>query len=114
ASGTVTYTVNTDSSCLLGARDAGTKAVTNGVVTDSDGLQFNSAGTFYWQAVYTGDANNLGASSACTSEQLVINKNSPSITTAQSLIPNDDATIAQDTTNAGGTATYALCGLADA
>jgi hypothetical protein len=73
AGGTVTYTVYTDNACTLGAQSAGTKTVTNGVVPDSDGVTFNSAGTFYWQAVYSGDANNSGASSTCTDETLVVN-----------------------------------------
>lgn len=93
AGGTVTYTVYTDSACSLGARDAGTKAVTNGVVTDSNGLAFNSVGTFYWQAVYSGDANNNTATSACTSEVLTVNPKQPSVSTAQSLIPNDSFTL---------------------
>src|SRR5205823_11958097 len=84
AGGTVTYTVYTDSACTQNARAAGTKTVTNGVVPDSNTLAFNSAGTFYWQAVYSGDANNNGASSLCTSEQLVVNKLRPAITTTLS------------------------------
>ena len=108
AGGTVTYTVYTDNACSAGAQAAGTKTVTNGVVPDSDGIQFNSAGTFYWQAVYSGDANNNGATSSCTSEKLVINKNQPAISTAQDLIPNDNATISAATATAGGTVTFNL------
>jgi uncharacterized repeat protein (TIGR01451 family) len=70
AGGTVTYTVYTDSACTQGARDAGTVDVTDGSVPDSNPLQFDSAGTFYWQAVYSGDDNNEGATSACTDETL--------------------------------------------
>jgi hypothetical protein len=114
AGGSVTYTVYTDNACSQGAQSAGTKTVTNGVVPDSNGIQFNSAGTFYWQAVYTGDANNDGATSVCTTEQLVIGKNSPSISTAQNLIPNDDATIAGATSSAGGTITFNLFDPSDA
>ena len=73
AGGTVTYTVYTNSACSLGARSAGTKTVTNGVVPDSNGITFNSAGDFYWQAVYSGDGNNNSATSACTEEHLVVN-----------------------------------------
>jgi hypothetical protein len=114
AGGTVTYTVYSDNACLLGARDAGTKAVTNGVVTDSNALQFNSSGTFYWQAVYSGDANNNGTASACQSEVLVIGKNSPKGSTAQNLLPNDSGTIAGATATAGGTLTFALFSPSDA
>jgi uncharacterized repeat protein (TIGR01451 family) len=69
---TVTYTVYSDSACTLNPRDAGTKTVVAGTVPDSDTLTFNSAGTFYWQAVYSGDANNDAASSDCASEALVV------------------------------------------
>jgi hypothetical protein len=93
AGGTVTYTVYTDSACLTGAQNAGTKTVTNGVVPDSDPITFNSTGDFYWQAAYSGDANNKPATSICTSEHLVVTPKQPAISTAQNLIPNDDATI---------------------
>ena len=114
AGGTVTYTVYSDSSCNQNPRDAGTKTVTNGVVPDSNGITFNSAGTFYWQAVYSGDATNNGATSDCKSEQLVVSPNNPSISTAQNLIPNDDATISGATSNAGGTITFNLFNPGDA
>src|SRR5207237_532401 len=68
AGGSVTYTVYSDNACSQGARDAGTKTVTNGAVPDSNALAFNSTGDFYWQAVYTGDSNNAGATSVCTEE----------------------------------------------
>ena len=108
AGGTVTYTAFSDSSCTLNARDAGTVTVTNGSVPDSNPLTFAHAGTFFWQAVYSGDANNKGATSVCTSEPLVINPNKPSMVTAQHVIPNDDATISGTTQNAGGSITFNL------
>ncbi len=80
----------------------GTKTVTNGVVPDSNSLQFNTAGTFYWQAVYSGDANNNGATSVCTSEQLVVAKAPSNIATVQELRPQDAATVSA---SAGGTPT---------
>src|SRR5215208_2369519 len=86
AGGTVTYTVYTDSACSLGARSAGTVTVTNGVVPDSNGLVFDTAGTFYWQAVYSGDALNGPSTSACTSEILLVNPKQPAISTAQNLL----------------------------
>jgi hypothetical protein len=70
AGGTVTYTVYTNNTCTQGAQSAGTKTVTNGVVPDSDPVTFNTVGDFYWQAVYSGDANNKPAISVCTSEHL--------------------------------------------
>ena len=73
--------------------DAGTKTVTNGVVPDSDPITFNTAGDYYWQAVYSGDANNNAATSLCTSEHLVVNKADPSIAT----------TLSAETITVGGT-----------
>jgi hypothetical protein len=114
AGGTVTYTVYTNDTCTANPQDAGTKTVTNGAVPDSDPITFNSAGDFFWQAVYSGDANNNGATSACTSEHLVVGKNHPAMATAQNLIPNDDATISGATANAGGTITFDLFAPSDA
>ena len=99
--------------CTLGAQSAGTKTVTNGSVPDSDPITFNSAGDFYWQAVYSGDANNNAATSACTSEHLVVNKLQPNVSTAQHLIPNDDFTLSAATSNVGGTITFNLYAPAD-
>jgi hypothetical protein len=115
AGGTVTYTVYTNDTCTQGARDAGTVTVTNGVVPDSNGLAFNSAGTFYWQAVYSGDTKNNSATSACTTETLVVNPLGPSIATtlSSSSIPvggsvHDSATLTGTTPDAGGTVTYTV------
>src|SRR5262249_38631283 len=60
AGGTLTYTVYADSTCITQVSPAQqtTKTVTNGVVPGSGPFAFNLAGTFYWKAVYSGDANN--------------------------------------------------------
>jgi hypothetical protein len=88
--------------------------VTNGVVPDSNPITFNSAGTFYWQAVYSGDAKNSGATSVCTDEILVVNPNPTALSTAQNLLPNDSATLSGATSNAGGTITFNLFSPSDA
>ena len=72
AGGTVAYTVFSNNSCSADAQSAGTKTVTNGTVPNSNSIQFNSAGTFYWQAVYSGDTNNTAATSSCQSEVLTV------------------------------------------
>jgi hypothetical protein len=115
AGGTVTYTVYTNDTCTANPQDAGTVNVTSGSVPDSNAITFNSAGTFYWQAVYSGDANNNGATSACTSEKLVIAKNNPSITTKLSEstglvgdMVSDSATLMGATADAGGTVKYTV------
>jgi hypothetical protein len=112
AGGTVTYTVYSNSGCSLGARDAGTVNVSAGSVPDSNGLAFNSAGTFYWQAVYSGDTKNNGATSPCTSEVLTVNPKHPSASTAQDLIPNDSFTLSGGF-NPTGTVTFSLYGPGD-
>jgi uncharacterized repeat protein (TIGR01451 family) len=73
AGGTVAYSVYSNNSCTTKFADGGTVNVTNGTVPNSNNVTFPHAGTFYWQASYSGDANNTSALSPCTSEQLVIN-----------------------------------------
>src|SRR5206468_49265 len=88
-----------------------------GVVPDSKSHTFNSAGTFYFQATYSGDDNNHGpVSSPCTSEQLVVELNEPSVSTqlsADSPVAigtsvHDSATLVGATADAGGTINYFL------
>ena len=88
AGGTVTYTVYTNNTCSAGTQDAGTKTVAGGIVPDSNAITFNSAGTWYWQAVYSGDANNTGATSICTEETLVIDP-SPSTSAVATPAPSE-------------------------
>jgi uncharacterized repeat protein (TIGR01451 family) len=78
----VTYTVYSNALCTTGARNAGTVTVADGKVPDSNNLDFDSAGTFYWQATYSGDVNNHGpVSSPCTSEKLVVEPKTPVLAT---------------------------------
>jgi hypothetical protein len=114
AGGTVTYTVYSNDTCTDNPQDAGTKTVTTADVPDSDPITFNNAGTFYWQAVYSGDANNDEATSACQSEIVVVNKNVSAISTVPDLIPNDDATLSGLTDNAGGKVVFNLYSPSDA
>ncbi len=115
AGGTVTYTVYTDNACTQSAQSAGTVTVKNGSVPNSNNITFNSAGDYYWQAAYSGDSNNNGVTSTCTSEHLVINKNSPSISTTLSSGTinvggqvHDSSTLSGATSNAGGTVAYTI------
>ena len=114
AGGTVTYTVYTDTACSLNPQDGGTVTVTNGGVPDSNPITFNQTGDYYWQAVYSGDANNNAATSTCTSEHLVVTPKHPAMTTAPNLLPNDDSTITGATATATGTITFSLFGPSDA
>ena len=70
--GTLTYSIYTDSACTSLSQTVGTVIVTNGVVPDSSPITFNSSGTFYWRAAYSGDNNNNPVSSVCNSEPLTV------------------------------------------
>jgi hypothetical protein len=82
AGGTVRYRLYTNNTCTtLDTSTAGTAfnsqadvTVTNATVPKSANITLNTAGTFYFQATYqTGDANNVaGATSACTSETVIV------------------------------------------
>jgi len=115
AGGTVTYEFFTGSTCVGTATTVGSPVtVTNGVVPNSASQAFNSAGSFSWNAVYSGDANNNGATSPC--EPLTVNKATPGLTTAVSPSTsvtiggsvNDQATLAGGFPSTGvtGTVTY--------
>jgi hypothetical protein len=72
AGGFVTYSVYSDPTCSTLVQTAGTVLVFNGHVPDSFIATFPNPGTYYWQAAYTGDANNAPAVSPCGSEVLTV------------------------------------------
>jgi hypothetical protein len=105
AGGTITFHLFSDNQC--------TNEVTTGLspVAVSGNGAYNSgdftptaAGTYYWTASYSGDANNAAASTACgdPGESSVVGKAPSSISTGQALFPQDSATVAA---GAGGTPT---------
>ena len=104
AGGTVTYTVYSDSSCETVVATAGTKSVTGGVVPGSDPITLDEGGTFYWQAVYSGDATHEGATSPCTAEVLTVigptttTTTAPPTTTTTTAAPTTTTTTAAPTT----------------
>jgi plastocyanin len=74
AGGTITYTVYRNRACTAVFQNAtpSPNTVTNGAVPQSSAVTFNTAGTYYWKAVYSGDAGNEGATSPCTAEVLTV------------------------------------------
>ena len=102
AGGTVTYQVFSDSTCTTLVFLAGTKAVVNGVPGDSDPFTINLAGTYYWQADYSGDAKNNSASSACNLEIVTVAANIPTITTSANETVTIGATIHDTAVLSGG------------
>ncbi|MFD8634738.1 hypothetical protein [Streptomyces sp. NPDC059533] len=112
AGGTVTYAYYTDSACTQNRVQVGSPVtVTNGVVPNSAAAQFNQIGTFYWQASYSGDANNMPAVSACMDEPLTVGKAPSNVLTRQRFLPQDTATVtAQFGGQPTGTVTFDLYG----
>ncbi len=66
ATGTITYNVYSDSACTV-VVDSGTPETitTPGSIPASAPVSLPSAGTYYWQASYSGDANNATSASTC-------------------------------------------------
>ena len=95
--GTVTYRFFTGSACSgTGTIVDSPVTVTNSVVPDSASQTFSTAGSFSWNAVYSGDANNSGVDSPC--EPLTVN---PSITANFAFFPTEPAS-GQKVTFSGG------------
>ncbi|MFP5328462.1 MAG: hypothetical protein ACLGHT_13375, partial [Acidimicrobiia bacterium] len=111
AGGTAEYFYKKQTSSTLdctGGSSLGTKTVTSGSVANSEPVTLNEAGTYEFWVVYGGDSNNNTATSTCGSETVVVNPNSPTASTAQTLIPNDSLTLSGATTTAGGTVDFYL------
>jgi hypothetical protein len=115
ATGTITYDVYSDSGCTTPVSDtSSTVAVTAGAVPASNPVTFNTAGTYYWQASYSGDANNLASVSACNTEVVTVTAASTSVTTMLSedsvtagVAVTDTATLSGAVADAAtGTVTY--------
>ena len=65
AGGSVTYEYFSGGTCAGPATVVSTVKVTNGAVPNSATKSFNAAGDYSWNAVYSGDTNNNGATSSC-------------------------------------------------
>jgi hypothetical protein len=87
AGGTVTYAVFSNSGCTTGLTSGinGAKTVANAVVPNSNSGTFNTGGTFYVKATYSGDTLNNTATSGCAS--LTVAKLTPVLTMSQSPNP---------------------------
>ena len=113
AGGTVTYNVFAGTSCSGIPAASSSVTVASGTVPDSAAFTPMSAGTFNWQAIYSGDLHNASATSVCGEETLTVNGFSPSIATALSSTTvnvgtpvTDTATLSGASVNAGGMVTY--------
>jgi len=68
ATGTVTYNVYSDAACTQSVVTGSPVSFTNGAVPPSDPVTLSTPGTYYWQAVYSGDVWNGASTSLCGSE----------------------------------------------
>ena len=66
ATGTVTYDVYSDAACTVAVNSGTPETITTpGSLPASAPVSLPSAGTYYWQASYSGDTNNLLSTSTC-------------------------------------------------
>ncbi|HWB33721.1 MAG TPA: SdrD B-like domain-containing protein [Candidatus Paceibacterota bacterium] len=86
ATGTVQYNVYSDNACTASYLNAGSQTVTSGRIPNSASYQFNTPGTYYWQAVYTGDQYDAMATSTCTGAMLTVAATSSTPTTTPNSI----------------------------
>lgn len=72
--GTITFRLfpPSDSNCSGAPSYTQTVAVTSGTAATSPGFVIGTVGTWNWTAVYSGDANNNGATSPCGEEQILV------------------------------------------
>jgi PQQ-like domain len=69
ATGTVTYSVYSDSGCTTAVRTGTAENITTpGTLPASSPVTLSTPGTYYWQASYSGDSANAASMSACGSE----------------------------------------------
>ncbi|HST32174.1 MAG TPA: choice-of-anchor L domain-containing protein [Solirubrobacteraceae bacterium] len=76
AGGTVNYGVYSDGACTKLVQSAGSVAVSSGVVPGSSAITLPE-GTYYWQASYGGDKENLPSKSVCGTEIETVSGNGP-------------------------------------
>jgi hypothetical protein len=96
---TCTTPANVGSGAVVGNAGTVNVNVNTGQVPDSNPVTFSQAGTYYWQAAYSGDGRNEAAKSDCGSERLEIAtqvaKITPTGTTCQQYQNGTAATLGQ-------------------
>src|SRR5579871_189177 len=99
--GNVAFTVYSSSDCSTGAMSAGSAAVSGSgsVTVSSNAVQFNTPGTYYWKAVFSGDSNNTSVTSPCTAELLTVNQPTTTVTTTTTVPTTTTTTTTVPTTN---------------
>jgi len=105
AGGSVTYDVYSNDSCARAGlvTTLGPVTVTSGVVPNSPNWMATGAtGTYYFSAVYSGDANHKSAVSGCNSASVLVSSSPPGVVTTLPVnpgIPSPESTTSTTTTN---------------
>ncbi|MDH5505028.1 MAG: hypothetical protein OEY98_13515, partial [Acidimicrobiia bacterium] len=113
--GTITFTLYSDAECKTSVF-TDTEAVDgNGNYTTDPTYLTTAAGTYYWIASYSGDANNDSVTGECQDEgeTSVVNPATPSLSTVPKLLPNDTATLSGGFGTLSGTLSFELFATAD-
>jgi hypothetical protein len=118
AGGSATYSVYNNATCTSGGggliSTLGPATVASGTVPDSPSwTPTGTAGTYYFVASYSGDANNTAVASGCGAEPITVTQDVPSISTQLSATTvaiggtaYDTAILSGASANAGGSVTY--------
>ena len=69
ATGTVTYSVYSDAGCTIAVSTGTAQSITTpGTLPASSSVALSAPGTYYWQALYSGDSVNAASTSTCGSD----------------------------------------------
>jgi hypothetical protein len=121
AGGTVKYDLYADKECKKLTAEAGEQTISEGVLPESNEVKL-AAGTYYWQARYSGDSLNEGSTSTCGAEVATVmaatsltttlsgeGREGEEITVTEGAEVSDKATLSgTDAAMATGTVKYAL------
>jgi hypothetical protein len=121
AGGSITFTLYGPGNCTTVAYTSPTVAVSGNGTYNTPAPQFvpTSPGTYHWVAVYSGNSPNTNSAThnaTCTdsNEDVDVTSVASSMTTAQSWVPNDSATISAPAGgNLAGTVAFDLFATAD-
>lgn len=104
ATGSVTYYLYSNEACttLVGSAGPPEDMTTAGKLPTSVSVTLNKPGTYYWQALYSGDTNNQASRSTCgTGGEVETVTGRPSIDRVSSAKGRDSVTVNVSTTAAG-------------
>ena len=84
-SGSVSWKLYANSKCEGSpvASDGPVSVTGNGAYTTPSGASPSPAGSYWWVATYSGDANNKEAASGCAAEPITVGKATPGVATSQ-------------------------------